>query len=200
MPRPVWITSLLILLTAALVTFLLWDDLYAREEATAIVRNVGLVAGGLIAGVIAIWRGSLASERITVAQQEQYHTRFQKACESLFRQGRQNSHIRLAGIRAFGHLTRDAPELAEDIHEVLVNFIGDLQKGENDVREFHAAQIGAQQACDFLEGYGFKDAIEVENMRSSIEGAARGAATRMEVRTFSAGAVSADPRRPETYG
>lgn len=200
MPRWVWISTVLILATAASVTILYWNDLYPREGATAIVRNVGLVAGGLIAGVIAFWRGSLASEQIQVIQQEQYHSRFQQACELLFTKGQRNSHIRLAGIRAFGHLTRDAPELAEDIQEVLLSFIKALQKDENDLREFHDAQTTAQRACDYLEGYELQDSKEIDSMRSSIEGATREAAIRMEVKIFPAGVGSADRPGVGRYG
>ena len=83
---------------------------------------------------------------------------------------------------------------------MLVSFIGDLRKDENDVREFHVAQIAAQKACDALAEYGLQDTTEIDNMRSSIEGAARGAATRMGVRTFALGVGSADRSGAAPYG
>ena len=185
MPQSVLIPTIVILTLAFLVTILFWDYLSAREGPTAIVRNIGLVAGGLIAGVIALWRSVLASEQVAVAKQEQYHARFQKAYESISEKGMKSGPTRLAGMLAFEHLIRDEPQLASDVHDVLVVFIRHLSPEEHLPDEFQAAQEAAHEACDAMEEFKLEDKEEVDSMRSSIRAAARDAATRMGIRTVS---------------
>ena len=85
------------------------------ESGSTILRNLGLVIGGLIAIGFGIWRGVVA-DRQAKASQDQAKTsqrgllneRYQKGAEML---GSEVLAVRLGGIYALQHLAEDEPEL-----------------------------------------------------------------------------------------
>ncbi|MDE0002590.1 MAG: hypothetical protein OXQ29_07835 [Rhodospirillaceae bacterium] len=178
-------TRLVVLLTIAIVAAAVWitdrnwDFLSSREEPTTIVRNIALIAGGLIAAVIAVWRGAVAAQQVAVAKQEQYHARFQSACESFSAQGPERSHTRMAGVYAFEHLQNDEPGLALDIHRVLVTFLNQADPAVHDPGEFLAAQLAAEKSCDTIKDHRILGNREVSGLRSQIRNAVARAEARM---------------------
>ena len=121
-----WFTALALTLTLAGIglTFWQWDWLHDNEpetSASTTLRNVGLLLGGVIALVFAIWRG-IASERQANASQSQAKTalhqsetaqqgllneRYQKGAEML---GNGVLAVRLGGIHALQRLAKENPE------------------------------------------------------------------------------------------
>ena len=85
------------------------------ESGSTILRNLGLVIGGLIAIGFGIWRGVVA-DRQAKASQDQAKTsqrgllneRYQKGAEML---GSEVLAVRLGGIYALQHLAEEEPEL-----------------------------------------------------------------------------------------
>lgn len=179
MTRLVVLLTILIIVAAVWITEQHWDFLSAREEPTTIVRNVALIAGGLIAAVIAVWRGAVATQNVAVAKQEQYHTRFQSACESFSAQGAECSHTRMAGLFAFEHLLNDEPGLALDIHRLLVTFLHRAAPEEHDPGEFLAAQLAAEKSCDTIQDHRLLGNKEVSELRSQIRESVARAEARM---------------------
>ena len=179
MTRLVMLLTIAIVVAAVWITDQYWGFLTTREEPTAILRNVALMAGGLIAAVIAVWRGAVATQQVAVAKQEQYHNRFQSACESFSAQGLERSHTRMAGVYAFEHLLNDEPGLALDIHRVLVTFLNRANPAVHNPGEFLAAQIAAEKSCDTIKDRHLLGNKEVSELRSHIRNAVARAEARM---------------------
>ena len=77
-----------------------WDWLSAGESGSTTIRNLGLVIGGFIAVLIAVWRGF-------VAEQSLLNERYQKAAKML---GSAVLSERLGGIYALQRLAGERPE------------------------------------------------------------------------------------------
>ena len=71
------------------------------EELSAVVRNVGVVSGGLIALGLAVWRSAVAARQATIAQKSHLNDRFQKAAEML---GNNSLAVRIGGVQALAEL------------------------------------------------------------------------------------------------
>ena len=72
-----------------------WTELKGTDSAGAAVRNIGLVGGGLIAIVLALWRSAIAQRQVEVAEQDSLDGQFQKAAEML---GHEDLFVRLGGV------------------------------------------------------------------------------------------------------
>ena len=91
-----------------------WSHLNSNGESlSATVRNVAVVAGGLIALVLSIWRGWIADRQAdtarrqsSIAQQGLWNERYQKGAEML---GSNVLSVRLGGIYALDRLAREHP-------------------------------------------------------------------------------------------
>lgn len=81
--------------------------LIANESGSTTIRNLGLVAAGLIALPLAIWRGLVAEKQADAAQQSLSNERYQKGAEML---GHERLSVRLGGIYALQRLAKDYPE------------------------------------------------------------------------------------------
>ena len=77
------------------------------ESGSTIIRNLGLVVGGLIAIGFGIWRGVVASRQAKTSQRGLLNERYQKASEML---GSEVLAVRLGGIYALQSLAEDEPE------------------------------------------------------------------------------------------
>ena len=121
-----WFSALAVFLVLAGIgfTFWQWDWLHGSEPGTpasTILRNTGLLIGGVIALAFAVWRG-LVAERQTAVSQRQAETalrqaetaqqgllneRYQKGAEML---GSEVLSVRLGGIYALQQLAEEHPE------------------------------------------------------------------------------------------
>ena len=77
------------------------------ESGSTIIRNLGLVIGGLIAIGFGIWRGVVASRQAETSQLGLLNERYQKAAEML---GSEVLSVRLGGIYALQRLGEDHAE------------------------------------------------------------------------------------------
>ena len=93
---------LLIFGTAFWDTFREW--LIANESGSTTVRNLGLVAAGLIALPLALWRGHVAEQQASAAQQSLRNERYQKGAEML---GSEVLSVRMGGIYALQRLAKE---------------------------------------------------------------------------------------------
>ena len=115
----------LLLVAGVVSSIVLWDWLHPKESTTVsngeTVRNLGLLIGGVLAFVFALWRGWVAERQAATAQrqaeiaQQQAATaergllneRYQRGAEML---GRDVLAVRLGGIYALQRLAAEHPE------------------------------------------------------------------------------------------
>ena len=86
---------------------LFWDWLSGGESGSTTIRNIALVAAGLIALPLAIWRGVVAERQAATAQQGLLNERYQKGAEML---GSGVLSVRLGGVYALQRLAEEHPE------------------------------------------------------------------------------------------
>lgn len=154
---------------SAFATWYWWCFLSFNDTPTSAMRNVGLMAAGLIAGAFAFWRSSIAEKQTDIAKQEHHHGRFQRAVALLSQQGRQNSHARLSGLHALRYLTRDAPVFGPDVIEIVTTFMLEASTDENYVeREFTLARLTAEFVCNTLERLELLDAPSRDRLREDV--------------------------------
>ncbi len=72
-----------------------------QEDLSAVVRNVGMVSGGLIALGLAVWRSAIAARQATIARKSHLNDRFQRAAEML---GSDSVPVRIGGVQALAEL------------------------------------------------------------------------------------------------
>ena len=151
-----WFTVLAVaLLTSGVVlSIVFWGWLHPEttEEASrsTTVRNIGLLIGGVLALVFAVWRGWVA-ERQAVAAQRQADTaqqrllneRFERGAEML---GRDVLSVRLGGIYALKRLAEEHPEQYHiQVMELFCAFVRNPTGGEKDERENGHVLAGSAQ-------------------------------------------------------
>ena len=86
-----------------------WDVLHdgQRDSTSTTIRNFGLLIGGAIAVILAVWRSIVAERQAGTAQQSLLNERYQKGAEML---GNNVLAVRLGGIYALERLAADQPE------------------------------------------------------------------------------------------
>ena len=73
-----------ILVIGIILSWCYWDVLHGcQESVSATVRNMGVVIGGVIAIVLAVWRSMVAERQADTAQQGLLNERYQKGAEML---------------------------------------------------------------------------------------------------------------------
>ena len=77
------------------------------EDRSAVVRNVGLVLGGLAALWVAVWRSRIAERQADTAQRGLLNERYQRGAAMI---GSEVLSVRLAGIYALQRLAEDHPK------------------------------------------------------------------------------------------
>ena len=140
------------------------------ESGSTIIRNLGLVIGGLIAIGFGVWRGVVASRQAKTSQRGLLNERYQKGAEML---GSDILAVRLGGIYA---LQRLAEESAEQYHIqimcLLCAFVrhptGDKDRDENN----NAARTERQpdnkdypvreDVHDAMKGIGTRSSVGIE--------------------------------------
>ena len=102
------------------------------ETGSTTVRNLGLVAGGLIAIWVAIWRGVVADRQAKASQDQaetmqrgQLNERYQRGAEML---GSEILHVRLGGIYALQRLAQEDPKQYRDQIMVLLSVFVDTSR------------------------------------------------------------------------
>ncbi len=73
-----------VLAIGVLLSWRFWEGLAGDEESLSItVRNVGLVIGGVVAILLAVWRSNVAQRQANTAQQTLLNERYQRGAEML---------------------------------------------------------------------------------------------------------------------
>ena len=85
-----------------------WEELRGDDESlSATIRNLGLVIGGVIAGVLAMWRSKVAERQAATAQEGLRNERYQTGAKML---GSPVLSERLGGIYGLQRLAHEHPE------------------------------------------------------------------------------------------
>ena len=94
-----------------MASVILWGWLHPKAPTTVsnseTLRNVGLMIGGVLAFVFALWRGWVAESQASTAQQSLLNERYQKGAEML---GSDVLSVRLGGIYALERLAAEHPQ------------------------------------------------------------------------------------------
>ena len=97
-----------ILIASACLCWLLWEHFAPEGESlSTVVRNLALVVGGVIALVLAAWRGVIADSQEATARKSLNNDRFQRAMELL---GSRTAAVRYGGYYALGRLAEEEPD------------------------------------------------------------------------------------------
>ena len=111
-----WMTGIAIVLaTGIFFSWRYWGELHGDQESlSTTVRNVGVVIGGVIAILLAVWRGTVADRQAKAgqrqsetAQQGLLNERYQKGAEMI---GSGVLSVRLGGVYALQRLAEEHPK------------------------------------------------------------------------------------------
>lgn len=111
-----WLASIVVVLVVgSVLSWVFWDCLHDdRESVSSTVRNVGLVIGGVVAALLAVWRSrvaerqaSAAHRQVEAAQQGLLNERYQRGAEML---GSNVLAVRVGGIYALQRLANEHPK------------------------------------------------------------------------------------------
>ena len=94
-------------IATVVLSIVFWEWLSSGESGSTTIRNIALVAAGLIALPLAIWRGVVANRQANTAQQGLLNERYQKGAEML---GSEVLSVRLGGIYALQRLSEEWPD------------------------------------------------------------------------------------------
>ena len=97
-----------VLIGGVYLSSVFWEDLRGhRDSLSTTVRNVGLVIGGIIAMLLAVWRSRVAERQVATSQQGLLNERYQEGAQML---GSEVLSVRLGGIYALERLATEHPE------------------------------------------------------------------------------------------
>ena len=111
-----WIAGVVaVLAIGCLFSWVFWKDLRGENESlSTTIRNLGLVIGGVIAIILAVWRSRVAEHQAgtaqaqaDIAQQSLLNERYQRGAEML---GSSVLSVRLGGIFALRRLAEEHPD------------------------------------------------------------------------------------------
>ena len=104
-----WIAGIYgVLAISAFLSWFYWEDLHGGQESlSATIRNIGLIVGGIVAMILAVWRSTVAQRQADTAQHTLLNERYQRAAEML---GSKVLSVRLACIYALERLAADHPQ------------------------------------------------------------------------------------------
>ena len=120
--------ALLVALIVILVTS--WNWVSGSESGSTTIRNVGLVAGGVLALWLAFWPSKIADRQADTAQQGLLNERYQKGAEML---GSGVLSVRLGGIYALQRLAEEHPaQYHVQIMRLLCEFVRNPTKEDDD--------------------------------------------------------------------
>ena len=177
---PVWLVTVLlvsILISVLAVAVVFWEGFSTGidhlEDRADVVRNLGLVVGGIVALAIAIWRSKAAQDQVTVSERDRLDRRFRSGVELL---SEKEVVSRLAGIRMLGQLAKLEPELfRDDVTRVLCEFARNPTAIEPDDRETQIALPRFLEDEDNDDEIADDDLLAAfnESIREEIEAAIR---------------------------
>ena len=105
------LAAVALLVVGVVSTVFFWGWLHPKDSQTAsnseTVRNVGLLIGGVLAFVFALWRGWVAERQAATAESGLLNDRFQKGAEML---GSEVLAVRIGGIYGLTLLAREYPQ------------------------------------------------------------------------------------------
>ena len=109
------ISTLVVLLAAIWLSFKFWDWLDGgADSGSETIRDIGVVVGGVLAVLLALWRSRVAERQANAAQRQSetaqrglLNERYQKGAEML---GSDVLAVRLGGIYALARLASEHPE------------------------------------------------------------------------------------------
>ena len=97
-----------VLAIGCLFSLVYWEDLRGESESlSTTIRNLGLIIGGAIAIILAVWRSRVAERQATTSEEGLLNERYQRGTEML---GSDVLSVRLGGIFALRHLAEEHPE------------------------------------------------------------------------------------------
>ena len=104
-----WTIAILIVLAiGGTLSWTYWEDLHGDQDSVSTTfRNLGLLIGGFIAILLAVWRSIVAERQADTAQQSLLNERYQKGAEML---GNDILSVRLGGIYALERLAAENPD------------------------------------------------------------------------------------------
>ena len=104
-----WVSvTAFVLLVGILLSARYWGELRGSEESlSATVRNVGLLIGGVIAALLAMWRSVVAERQADIAEKGMLGERYRQGAEML---GNEVMSVRLGGIYAIERIAKEHPE------------------------------------------------------------------------------------------
>ena len=118
-----WIAGVVaVLAVGSLFSWVFWEDLRGENESlSTTIRNLGLIIGGVIAIILAVWRSRVAERQAGTAQQSLMNERYERGAEML---GSPTLAVRLGGIFALRRLAEEHPEQYHiQIMELLCAFV-----------------------------------------------------------------------------
>ena len=127
-----WIVAIACVLgIGTLFSWLFWEELHGDQESlSTTIRNLGLVVGGIIAMLLAVWRSQVATRQADTAQQGLLNERYQQGAEML---GSEVLSVRLGGIYALERLAVEHPGLYHiQVMKLFCSFVRNPTKDEND--------------------------------------------------------------------
>ena len=104
-----WVAGVtLVLVIGVFLSWLYWEDLRGDQESlSTTIRNLGLVIGGVIAILLAVWRSRVAERQADTSQQSLLNARYERGAEML---GNDVLSVRLGGIYALQRLAWEHPD------------------------------------------------------------------------------------------
>ena len=130
-----------IVVVSVLLSHVYWEELRNSEESlSTTIRNLGLVTGGVVAGILALWRSvvgerqeNTARRQADTAQHSFLNERYQRAVELL---GSQVLSARITGISALERLGDEHPKQYHvQIMKLLCAFVRNPTKEEAEGEE-----------------------------------------------------------------
>ena len=132
-----WIAGIaVVLIIGGFFSWVFWKDLRGENESlSTTIRNLGLIVGGVIAIILAVWRSTVAERQAgtaqaqaDIAQQSLLNERYQRGAEML---GSPVLSVRLGGIFALRRLAEEYPEQYHiQILDLLCAFVRNPTKDE----------------------------------------------------------------------
>lgn len=104
-----WITAIATILAIGVtLSWVYWEVLHGDQDSVSTTfRNLGLLIGGAIAILLAVWRSVVAERQADTASESLLNERYQKGAEML---GDEVLSVRLGGIHALESLAAEHPE------------------------------------------------------------------------------------------
>ncbi len=104
-----WVAGMVaVLAVGVFLSWRFWDELRGDQDSlSTTIRNLGLVIGGVIAILLAIWRSTVSERQADTAQQSLLNERYERRAEML---GSDVLSVRLGGIYALQRFAQEHPK------------------------------------------------------------------------------------------